>query len=423
MTQPVEECSEIEVKRVRLSVVVPCFNEARTLERSLERLIAIQDESLELEVIIVDDKSTDSSLSIAREFASHHREVTVVCQPENQGKGAALRTGFRIASGEIIAVQDADLEYDPRDLKRMIGLIRKDLADVVFGTRFSLSRAHRVLYYWHYLGNRFLTLLSNMFTDLNLSDMECCYKVFRREIIRAIDIQESRFGIEPELVAKVAQMRCRVYEMGVSYAGRTYGEGKKIGVRDGFRALYCILRYNAFNAPTPIQFLTYLVIGGCAAGVNLFSFLFLRWIGVEDVLAIPSAYLAAATVNYLLCISLLFRHRARWRSSAEIAVYLAVVLVGAGIDFFVTWGLLHSGGAPWAAKAVACGVGLAFNFVGRRYLVFPEPTVGPWTSRKANTTASPPVPLSPTIIPAGTKPMKPISHKPGAIPNDESGWE
>jgi glycosyltransferase involved in cell wall biosynthesis len=366
------------VKRVRLSVVVPCYNEARTLRVCLERLVAIQDESLEIEVIVVDDCSTDESVSIARKFASSHREVTVVAHPVNQGKGAALRTGFQKAGGDIVAVQDADLEYDPQDLKRMMVPIREGLADVVLGTRFSLTGAHRVLYFWHYVGNRFLTLLSNMFTDLNLTDMECCYKVFRRDVIQAIRIQESRFGIEPELVAKVAQMRLRIYEMGVSYAGRTYEEGKKIGARDGFRALYCILRYNAFKAPAPLQFLIYLGIGGFSAVVNVLTYLMLSWMGVAGTLSIPSAFFIAALANYLLCISLLFRHRARWNSAGEVAFYLCLVMLGAAMDFSITLKLLQSGAAPWAAKSIACGVGLALNFVGRKYLVFIEPAAGPW---------------------------------------------
>ncbi len=392
----------------RLSVIVPCYNEARTLKSCLERLVAIQDGSLALEVIVVDDCSTDESLAIARQFASEHPEVTAVAHQANQGKGAALRSGFRLATGDIVAIQDADLEYDPRDLKRLIAPIRDGLADVVLGTRFSLAEAHRVLYFWHYLGNRVLTLLSNMFTDLNLSDMECCYKVFRREVVHSIDLRESRFGIEPELVAKVAQMRCRIYEMGISYAGRTYADGKKIGVRDGFRALYCIFRYNAFQAPLPIQFLIYLAIGGCAAALNVAGFLGLRWAGVADLIAIPAAFAAAALANYLLCISFLFRHRARWNSTAEIVIYFALVLLGAVLDFAATWGLLQSGAEPWAAKSVACAVGLALNFLGRKYVVFPEPAAGPWTSQKPLPRMS--IPVQPEAVHRHFEdaPMRPI---------------
>ena len=367
---------------VRLSIVVPCYNEARTVRTCLQRAFAIQDETLRLEIIVVDDASTDDSLAIARDVALQHREITVLKHGINYGKGAALRTGIQKATGDIVAIQDADLEYNPYDLKRMIEPILEDSADVVLGTRFTLSGAHRVLYFWHYLGNRFLTLLSNMLTDLNLTDMECCYKVFRREVIQSIRMQESRFGIEPELVAKVAQLRLRIYEMGVSYAGRTYEEGKKIGVRDGFRALYCILRYNAFKAPVPLQFLIYLSIGGISAVANILIFLFLLWLGSGDTLSIPTAFFLAAIANYILCISLLFRHRARWSSPVEIGFYLCVVLMVAAVDFFTTRALMEGGVAPWTAKSAACGAGLMFNFIGRKYIVFPEPGAGPWTSRK-----------------------------------------
>jgi len=216
-------------KHTRLSIIVPCFNEEKTLERCLQDVLKIQDESLSLEIIIVDDCSTDNSLKIAAALAKKYPEIVVLHHEQNRGKGAALQTGFQRATGHIVAIQDADLEYDPADLRRMVVPIEDNKADVVLGSRFASGGAHRVLYFWHYLGNKLLTLLSNMFSDLNLTDMECCYKVFRREIIQKIDIRESRFGVEPELVAKVAQMRVRIYEMGVSYSGRTYEEGKKIG--------------------------------------------------------------------------------------------------------------------------------------------------------------------------------------------------
>ena len=179
---------------IKLSIVVPCFNEAQTLERCLQHVLKIQDESLSLEIIIVDDCSTDNSLKIANALAKSFPEITVLCHEQNRGKGAALQTGFQHATGQIVAIQDADLEYDPADLKRMVTPIADNKADVVLGSRFASGGAHRVLYFWHYLGNKFLTLLSNMFSDLNLTDMECCYKVFRREIIQKINIRESRFG-------------------------------------------------------------------------------------------------------------------------------------------------------------------------------------------------------------------------------------
>jgi putative flippase GtrA len=211
--------------------------------------------------------------------------------------------------------------------------------------------------------------------------MECCYKVFRREIIQKINICESRFGVEPELVAKVAQMRVRIYEMGISYAGRTYAEGKKIDFKDGLRALYCIFHYNAPKAPIPIQFLIYLIIGGISAICNLVIFLLLQRRGIDINLSLPTAFILAALINYLLCVAFLFRHKARWSSTAEILVYLVVVVLVGLLDFGATKLFLSLGTVPWAAKAVGCLIGLAFNFAGRRYFVFPEQTAGPWHSQ------------------------------------------
>jgi len=204
--------------QIMLSIVVPGFNEEKTLERCLQNVLQIQDDSLSIEVIIVDDCSTDDSHKIAQALSQKHTVIRVLRHDRNRGKGAALQTGFRHANGHIVAIQDADLEYDPADLKRMIIPIADNQADVVLGSRFASGGAHRILYFWHYLGNKILTLLSNMFSDLNLTDMECCYKIFRREIIQRIEIREPRFGVEPELVAKVAQMRVRIFEMGVSYS-------------------------------------------------------------------------------------------------------------------------------------------------------------------------------------------------------------
>lgn len=372
---------ESQAKHTKLSIVVPCFNEEKTLERCLQHVLDIQDESLSLEIIIVDDCSTDNSLNIAEALAEKYSEIIVLRHENNRGKGAALQTGFQQASGQIVAVQDADLEYDPVDLRRMIIPIAENKADVVLGSRFTSGGAHRVLYFWHYLGNKFLTLLSNMFSDLNLTDMECCYKVFRREIIQKLEIQESRFGVEPELVAKVAQMRLRIYEMGVSYSGRTYEEGKKIGYRDGLRALYCIFYYNARKAPIPVQFLVYVMIGGLSALANISIFLILSKTGVAISISIPAAFVMAAVMNYLLCITILFRHKAKWKTIGEVLVYAVVVCLVGTIDFVFTTASLKIGMTPLAAKSAACVVGLLFNFLGRRYFVFPEPFPGPWRSQ------------------------------------------
>ncbi|HMC43364.1 MAG TPA: glycosyltransferase family 2 protein [Acidimicrobiales bacterium] len=227
MTQPV------------LSVVMPCFNEEGTIE-TVARLVLASPYTAEL--IIVDDGSTDGTLTAARRIDD--RRVRVFAQGHNQGKGAALRRGFSEVRAPLVIVQDADLEYDPADFDQLLAPLLEDKADVVYGSRFEAGRPHRVLYFWHSVGNRFLTTLSNMFSNLNLTDMETCYKAFRREVIQSFQVEEDRFGVEPEITAKVARGGWRVYEVGISYAGRTYAEGKKIGWRDGIRAFYCIVRYS-----------------------------------------------------------------------------------------------------------------------------------------------------------------------------------
>jgi len=357
---------------VTLSVVIPCFNEEQTLATCVGRVLEIQDDALFLEVIVVDDCSHDRSLAIAETLAVKFPEIRVIRHAKNQGKGAALRTGFREATGNFVAVQDADLEYDPKELTGLLEPLRTGKADVVFGSRFLGGRPHRVLYFWHYLGNAFLTFLSNMFTDLNLTDMEVCYKVFRRDVIQGIQIQEDRFGFEPEIVAKVAQQRLRVFEMGISYSGRTYEEGKKIGWRDGFRALYCIFRYNAPYLPLPMQFLIYTFIGGVSAVANLVIFLALMRMGLSLTLSTLLAFFMAAATNYLLCVALLFRHKARWNSATEVLVYGVVVTVTGALDLGMTRLLYAIGNPAWVSKSLASLVGLLFNFIGRRFLVFPE---------------------------------------------------
>jgi glycosyltransferase involved in cell wall biosynthesis len=230
----------------KLSVVIPCYNEAATLEAIVDRVMVADRMRLGLEVLIVDDGSRDGTVAIAEKLAHAHPEVHLVRHPINRGKGAALRTGFAQATGDIILVQDADLEYSPADYSKLLKPILDGRADVVYGSRFRSAEEMRVLYFWHYAANKGLTFLSNILSNINLTDMETGYKVFRREIIARISIREDRFGFEPEITAKVARLRPapRIYEVGVSYSGRTYEEGKKIGLKDGFRAIWCILRYN-----------------------------------------------------------------------------------------------------------------------------------------------------------------------------------
>lgn len=359
--------------RKTLSVVVPCLNEQATLAASIERLMAIRDESLALEVLIVDDGSTDRSIEIAREIERLHPEVRLICHERNRGKGATLRTGFAAATGDFVAAHDADLEYDPRDLRRMVDYLLSDEADVVFGSRFLSGDPRRVLYFWHQAINTGLTVLSNMFTDLCLTDMETCYKAMKREVAKAIVIEEDRFGVEPELVAKIARQKPRIYEVGISYRGRTYEEGKKIGIRDAFRAVYCVFHYNAPYAPIPIQFLIYFVIGGISAVANLVAFAALFAATGLFTQAVLAAFVLSAAVNYLLCLAFLFRHRSRWGSFGEIAAYAVVVAVMAGVDLGITSGFVALGMGPLAAKAVASALGPPLNYLGRRWSVFKTP--------------------------------------------------
>ncbi len=227
----------------QLSVIIPCFNELATIANLISKVRQAPVDSKE--IIIVDDGSHDGTREILSSL--EHEEVKVILHERNQGKGAALTTGFAAANGEICIVQDADLEYDPNEYPLLIGPIIEGKADVVFGSRFQGAAPHRVVYFWHRVGNGFLTLLSNMLTDLNLTDMETCYKAFRTELIKGIRIKEKRFGFEPEITAKIAKRRSRVYEVGISYYGRTYEEGKKIGWRDGVRAIWCIFKYNIWE--------------------------------------------------------------------------------------------------------------------------------------------------------------------------------
>lgn len=226
---------------MKLSVVMPVYNERPTLRIMVERVLSVP---MEIELLCVDDGSRDGSREILAELEKQYPHVRVFLQPHNMGKGAALRRGIQEATGDFVIIQDADLEYDPAEFPQLLEPLLAGKADVVYGSRFIGSGAHRVLYFWHSVGNWLLTLLSNCLTNINLSDMETCYKMFRREVIQSIPIEENRFGFEPEITVKIARRNLRIYEVGISYSGRTYDEGKKIGWKDGFRALYCLFKYS-----------------------------------------------------------------------------------------------------------------------------------------------------------------------------------
>jgi len=235
---------------MKLSVVTPIYDERATLREVVDRILSVP---LEIELICIDDGSRDGSRELLAALQAQHPQIKVLLQPRNLGKGAALRRGIQEATGDFVLIQDADLEYDPKDYPLLLEPLIQGKADVVYGSRFMGGAPHRVLYFWHSVGNWLLTLLSNCLTNINLSDMETCYKVFRREIIQAIPLEENRFGFEPEVTVKVAKRRLRIYEVGISYQGRTYEEGKKIGWKDGVRALWVLLKYSIKEPVVALQ--------------------------------------------------------------------------------------------------------------------------------------------------------------------------
>ncbi|MDR2693491.1 MAG: bifunctional glycosyltransferase family 2/GtrA family protein [Chitinispirillales bacterium] len=359
-----------------LSLIVPCYNEAATIEVCMGKLMDFsRGQPFSLEIIAVDDASTDASARILERVAARHEGVIKVFRHEkNRGKGAALRTGFAHATGDFVGINDADDEYNPRDYLVMLEPLLAGEADVVYGSRYLRPDTRRVLYYWHTWMNKSLTRVSNMFTNLDITDVETCYKLFRREVIGRIAprLKEERFGFEPEITALVADAGCRVYECAVSYNPRNYAEGKKIGWKDGVRALYCIFHYSAHTAPLPVQILIYLFIGGVSMLANMIFFMLGNSFAVPVDYSIVGAFLMAAALNYVLCVLILFRHKVRWKTTGELFWYGVTTGLMGLIDFGVTRALLALGGPLILSKFTASVVGFVGNFLLRKWLVFPE---------------------------------------------------
>lgn len=358
-----------------LSLIIPCYNEENTLETCVQRCLALCEHDVNLELVIVDDCSSDDSLVIAeklRQDMSSRCTITVLKHEVNQGKGAALRTGFTHAQGDYVAIQDADMEYNPLDYLVLLKEMRENNADVVYGSRYLRPGSRRVLYFWHTWMNRTLTFASNMFTNLDITDMETCYKLFTKKSIQEIapKLKENRFGFEPEITAYIAQHKLKIHECAITYNPRTHEEGKKIGWKDGVRALYCILHYSAHTAPLPMQILLYFFIGLSAAIANLIAFSGLLAASFSIFNAIILSFIFSALVNYYLCIKILFRHQARWSSFMEIATYALTVIVMCAIDYSVTLGLLSFGMSAIWSKAWASIVGFVGNFLLRKFFVF-----------------------------------------------------
>jgi glycosyltransferase involved in cell wall biosynthesis len=358
-----------------LSLVVPCYNEAAALEACIGKLLDFAaGQEFSLEIIAVDDASTDASLRILERMARQHSGIKVFRHEKNRGKGAALRTGFAHAAGDFVGVHDADGEYDPCDYLAMLEPLLAGKADVVYGSRYLRPDTRRVLYFWHTWMNYILTRASNMFTNLDITDMETCYKLFRRDVIGRMAplLKEDRFGFEPEVTALVADAGCRVYECAVSYSPRTYEEGKKIGWKDGFRALYCVFHYSAHRAPLPMQILIYLFIGGVSMLANMAFFVSGNALGVSVNYSIVGAFVLAAAVNYALCVLILFKHNARWKTPWELFLYGVTVTLMGTIDFGMTRALIALSGHVILSKFAAAVAGIAGNFLLRKWLVFPE---------------------------------------------------
>ncbi len=355
-----------------LSLIIPCYNEESSLEKIVETTLLLENKGIKLELVIVDDCSKDSSLEIAKSLQAKYSNVKLFSHDKNQGKGAALRTGFIHATGKYVGIQDADMEYNPEDYITMLDAIKTNDADVVYGSRYLRPDSRRVLYFWHTWMNNTLTKVSNMFTNLDITDMETCYKLFKREVIHEIakNLKENRFGFEPEVTALVSQGNYKVYECAIHYNPRSYEEGKKIGWKDGVRALYCIFHYSAHTAPVPMKLIIYFFIGGFSAIANLIAFAIARNYAALLWQATATAFIISAFINYFLCIQILFKHNARWNSFTEIITYIITLLIMGFVDYACTFCFAQMGIALMWSKAWAAVIGFFGNYILRKLFVF-----------------------------------------------------
>ena len=337
------------------------------MEQCVLKLLEISNKDFEIEIIVVDDCSNDNSYQIAIELAKKNTEISVCKHKLNLGKGAAIRTGLKKITGDFVAIQDADLEYNPKDLKKLLVPLINNDADVVLGSRFLTDGIHRVLYFWHYIGNRFLTLLSNLFTNLNISDMETCYKVFRRQILEEIELKENRFGFEPEIVAKISHRNLRIYETGISYYGRTYEEGKKIKPIDGLKAIYYIIYYNAYKSHWSVQLVLFSIIWLLTNAIDyiLYSLLYLNQMIAFDYIIIP-------LVNYYFIINILFRRGAKWNLSVEIPLFIFCFAVIKYFKFlFYKYDISLLTGAV-NSIVIIDSIFIILNFIVIKFVIFPK---------------------------------------------------
>ena len=363
-----------------LSLIVPVYNEEANLETIIEKILKLREEKylkeqeINLELVLVDDYSKDNSYSIAKELEKKYNNIKVFRHKKNMGKGAALKTGFIEATGDYIGIQDADNEYNPLEYVKLLQPILEDKADIVYGSRYLKRDTRRILYFWHTFMNKGLTLLTNMYTNLDITDMETCYKLFKKEIIKKIapTLKENRFGFEPEVTIKISEGNYRLYECAISYNPRSYEEGKKICAKDGLRALYCILHYGAHSAPLPMQFILYIFIGGFSAVVNILTFVILAKFIQNLFINVAISFIIASIVNYLLCILLLFRHKARWSSTLEIVTYIITLAIMGAVDYYSTYLFLTIGLSNFWAKSFSNVIGVFGNFLLRKYFVFQE---------------------------------------------------